>query len=111
MPRPVYSTQFYAFQGLSGTGASITVPAGHVYVVKQVTMYASPLLGQTAVFFQDDVSGAALFASRFNIDAGGWAGLFGTLVFEAGQGFHFQVNASLTDSADVSAHGYDLTNP
>jgi hypothetical protein len=81
---------------------------GRVYIVKQVTIYSAPLLATTAVFFEDDTSGAALFASRFNIDAGGWVGFYGALVFEEGQGFHFQVNNAVGEAADVYAGGYDL---
>lgn len=84
------------------------VPAGHVYVVKQVTMYSTPVIGQLAAFFEDDTSGAALFASRFQIDAGGWVGFYGALTFEAGQGFHFQVDSTAGERADVYAGGYDL---
>lgn len=108
MATHVFSARFFAAQGLTGTGPSVTVPAGRRYVVKQVTMYATPLLAQTAVFLEDDTSGAALFASRFLIDAGGWVGFFGSVVFEAGDGFHFQVNNTLGEGADVYAGGYDL---
>lgn len=109
--RQLYSKRFIAQQGLTGTGASVTVPAGHVYVVKQVTIYASPILGVTRVFFEDDTSGAALFSSQFHIDAGGWVGLYGALVFESGDGFHFQVDSSSGEKADVYAGGYDLLAP
>jgi len=90
---------------------SVTVPAGHVYVVKQITMYMDPALGQTRCFFQDDSSGAALFSGGANVGAPIWVGFYGALVFEAGQGFHFQVDATLTDEADVYAGGYDLLSP
>jgi hypothetical protein len=105
---PVYSTRFIAQAGLSGTGSSVVVPAGRVYVVRQLTMYSSPLLAQVAAFFEDDATGAALFSSRFTPDAGGWVGFYGALVFEEGNGFHFQVNSSTGDAADVYAGGYDL---
>lgn len=104
----IYSKRWIAQAGLAGTGSSVTVPAGHVYVVKQITIYAS-VLGTLAAFFEDDTSGAALFSARFTSSAGGWQGFYGALVFEAGDGFHFQVNAALLDTADVYAGGYDLT--
>lgn len=108
MSRAIYSVRFLAQQGLAGTGVSVTVPAGHVYVVKQVTMYCNPLLSQTTMFFQDDTSGAALFSGGVNPGSGEWFGLYGALVFEEGQGFHFQVDSSTSESADVYAGGYDL---
>jgi hypothetical protein len=88
----------------------VTVPAGHVYVVKQITIYSSPLLSFLAAFFEDDTTGGALFASRFLADAGGWVGFYGALVFEAGQGFHFQVDSTAGEHADVYCGGYDLTS-
>lgn len=110
MASRIFSRPFYVKQGLSGTGPSIIVPAGHVYVVKQVTMYASPL-AVTTVFFEHEPSGAALFSTRFNIDAGGSTFFYGAIAFEAGEGFHFQVNSDpLGEAADVYAGGYDLVN-
>jgi hypothetical protein len=81
-----------------------------VAVVKQVTIYSSPI-ANLAAFFEDDDSGAALFANRFTITDAGWVGFYGALVFEPGGGFHFQVNASIGDAADVYAGGYLLTLP
>jgi hypothetical protein len=105
----VYSTRFIATQGLSGTGVSVTVPAGLVYVVKQVTIYIDPAFGVTRAFFEDDTSGAALFTGQQTIGNPEMFGLYGALVFEAGQGFHFQVDASPGDGADVYAGGYVLS--
>lgn len=110
MSAPVYSTRFQVIAGLGGTGPSITVPLGHTYVVKQLTAYASPVLGQTNVFFEDDDTGAALFRAGFQITLGGWAGFFGSIVFKEGQGFHFQVDNPSGELADVGAFGYDLLN-
>lgn len=84
------------------------MPAGFVYVVKQVTIYSSPL-GLLRAFFEDDHSGGALFSATFTGGSGGWQGFYGALVFEAGDAFHFQVNATLTDAADVYAGGYALS--
>jgi hypothetical protein len=104
----LYSTRFIAAQGLSGTGASVTVPTGRVYIVKQVTIYMDPAFGVTRAFFQDDTSGAALFTGQQTIGNPEWFGLYGALVFREGEGFHFQVDASPGDGADVYAGGYDL---
>lgn len=111
MARQLYSTRFIALQGLQATSASVTVPAGHVYVVKQITMYMDPNFGTTRAFFQDDVSGAALFSGATNIGTPAWFGFYGAIVFEPGDGFHFHVAASPTDGCDVYAGGYDLTLP
>jgi hypothetical protein len=108
MPRAAYSKRFLCQAGLSGTGPSVIVPAGRVYVIRQATIYSAPL-GVVASFLEDETTGAALFSARFNAEAGGFQGFFGALVFEPGQGFHFQVNATLTDACDVYCGGYDLS--
>jgi hypothetical protein len=86
------------------------VPAGFRAIVKQITIYSSPL-GTVAAFFEDDGTGAAFFSARFTGSSGGWQGFYGALVFDEGQAFHFQVNAVLGDAADVYAGGYLLTKP
>jgi hypothetical protein len=82
-----------------------------VYVVKQITLYMASLLGQMHAFFQDDSSGAALFAGAVNPGTPEWFGFYGQMVFEPGDGFHFQVDVTPGDSADVFCCGYDLTLP
>jgi hypothetical protein len=109
MATPVYSRRFLSHAGLNGTGSSVVCPPGHVYVVKQITTYASPLLGLTAVFFEDELTGGALFSARFQANSGGWVGFYGAITFEEGEGFHFQVNNSFNEGADLYAGGYDLT--
>lgn len=109
MTQPIYSARFIAQAGLSGTGAPVTVPSGFVYVVKQVTIYMDPSFGVSRAFFQDGRSGAALFSSGTNIGTPLWAGFYGALVFEVGDSFHFQVDVSGSDGADVYAGGYVLT--
>jgi hypothetical protein len=107
----VYSTRFYAAQGLSGTGPSVVVPTGLVYVVKQLTIYVDPTTLPTRVYFQDDDSGAALFTGAQTAGNPEWFGFYGALVFESGQGFHWQVDAGPGDGADVYCGGYVLTLP
>lgn len=111
MSRQLYSVRFQAIQGLSGTGPSTTVPAGHVYVVKQLTIYVDPTTLPTRVYFQDDVSGAALFSGAQTAGNPEWFGFYGAMVFGPGDGFHWQVDAGPGDGADVFASGYDLTTP
>lgn len=108
MASQIFSTRFYAEQGATGTRPSIIVPSGHVYIVKQVTIYLDPTVGPVRAFFQDDGSGAALFTGQQSLGNPEWFGFYGAIVFEAGQGFHFQVSALPTDGADVYAGGYDL---
>lgn len=107
----IYSTRFYVKQGLSGSSPPIVVPGGRVYIVKQLTIYASPLLGLTTIFFHDLGSGAALWAQDANISSPVSGTFFGSFVFTEGQSFGFTVNSSFGESADVYAGGYDLTTP
>jgi hypothetical protein len=111
MARQLYSVRFLAIQGLGGSSSSVTVPAGHVYVVRQLTFYSNPTFGVARGFFEDDTSGAALFAAAATPGTPFWAGFFGALVFEAGQGFHWHASVTPTDGIDVYAGGYDLTTP
>ncbi len=108
MARPAYSRPFYAFQGLNNPGSTITVPAGRVYVVKQLTFYSSAILAPCRGFFRDLDSGATLFSAAVAPGTPGWFGFFGSLAFEAGASFRWEVSAALTDGADVYAGGYDL---
>lgn len=111
MPRTIYSRSFIAQAGLTGRGASVIVPAGFVYVVKDVTVYAGRSAVPIDVFFEHEPSGAALLHTVNGIGGGidtQWAV---GLVFEAGEGFHFQVDNPLgTEHADVSAAGFALTS-
>lgn len=108
----LYSKRFLAQQGLSGTGSSIVVPAGRRYIVKQVTIYCSSTVAYIRAFFEDDSSGAALFTGQVTAGNIEWFGFYGAIVFEEGEGFHFQVDSpGGVESADVYAGGYDLSAP
>jgi hypothetical protein len=110
---PVYSQRFIVDAGVTGTGRSITVPAGHVYLVRFVSIYCNAPGGVSTVFFEDEPTGAALlFASSADSNPIHMAQDC-RFVFEAGQGFHFQVNneVGFTNAADVCASGYDLLEP
>jgi hypothetical protein len=107
---PVYSTRFLTERGLSGSSSSITVPAGHVYVVKSVTFYASSTASTITGFLEDDVTGAALYQAQITTGLSKYDQYYGAIVFEAGMGFHLRVDAGVLDAADMSVSGYDLTN-
>jgi hypothetical protein len=108
MPRAAYSKRFICTAGLAGRGDSVIVPAGRVYIVREVTIYCSDF-ANTAIFFEDDTTGAALIRATVPSVEGLWFGFYGALVFEPGEGFHFQVNNAIGESADVYAGGYDLS--
>jgi hypothetical protein len=110
MSSSVFSRGFQTIKGLTGTGPSIIVPAGHVYIVKQVTIYSSPILGLLTCFLEDEATGAALIAQDASISSALWFGFYGGLVFPEGGGWHFQVDNSFGEAADVSVSGYDLVN-
>lgn len=107
----VYSTRFFTEQGLGGTGASVIVPTGHVYVVRYVTWYASVGLAPLVAFLEDDATNAALANATWQPGEAASKNFDCRIVFLAGTGFHVQVNPTVgfTDKADVSISGYDLT--
>lgn len=110
MARQVFSKRFITKQGLSGSSSSVTVPLDEVYVIKQLTLYTSPSFGIVRGFFMDDATNAALFSAAAAINAPGWFGFYGALVFEPGTSFHWHVDSTLGDAADVYAGGYALTS-
>jgi hypothetical protein len=109
MARQVFSRRFIAVQGLHTSTTPIVVPAGHVYVIKQLTMYANPLVQPARGFFRDVGSGAALFSAGTNAGTPGWFGFFGSLAFEPGDSFQWHAEVGIGDDIDVYAGGYDLT--
>lgn len=108
MARRLFSTRFIAHQGLHGHTASVVVPEGHIYVVKQLTAYMNPLLGISTIFFIDDLSGAALWSAASQAGTAAWFGFYGALVFPAGQSMSFASASQPGDNVDVFASGYDL---
>jgi len=108
LTRAIYSAGWIYQQGLNGSSATITVPDGHVYVVKQLTFYANPLLSPARGFFRDLLTGATLFSAAAQTGTPSWFGFYGALVMGAGSMFRWEVSATATDGADVYAGGYDL---
>lgn len=106
----VFSKRFLVQKGLSGAGASVTVPAGHTYIIKQLTVYGNATIADINAFLEDDATGAALFDGLIPAGKNGWAGFYGAIVCEAGDAFHFNVTSTAGDAADVFASGYDLTS-
>lgn len=106
----VFSASFITQQGLNGNSSTVTVPAGHTYVIKQLTWYSNPLLTPTRGFFRDLGSGATFFSCATVTGTPAWFGFYGALVFPEGSSFRWEVSAALTDGADVYAGGYDLTD-
>jgi len=111
MARQLYSVPFQTVKGLTGTGTSVTVPAGHRYVIKQVTFYMNPTFGVSRAFLEDDVTGAALFSGGTTIGTPAWFGFYGAITFEQLTAFHFHVDVSPGDGVDCYVGGYDLTSP
>lgn len=110
MTTPVYSVRFTCQRGLAGTSGPFVVPAGHTWVLVQLTSYASPVAGAVTTFFKDAATGAAMFAAFHEQFHQSWFGFNGRLVLEQGDGFEIEVDVTLADAADVQVSGYDLTN-
>lgn len=110
MASPVYSTQFISQQGVNGSSSTVTVPAGHTYIVKQVGAYGSSTIVAIDCFLVDGSSGAAVWHGKVDGGTNGWNGFYGAFVFEEGDSFHMNIEAAPADSADCFCSGYDLTN-
>lgn len=104
----IYSTRFLVQKGLNGYSAVVTVPADHVYVVREVTAYGSSTAVAIDVFLHDYATGAALWRHDIPGGTANWGDFEGRLVFPAGEAFQVYVDAAPIDSADVSVSGYDL---
>lgn len=108
MARAIYSQRFIAQQALTAGSAIVTVPAGMVYVVKQLTVYGNTLLSWHANFRCVN-SGETRFSFGDSGGRGAWGGFYGALVFESGEQFQWQAVVQVGDSVDVYAGGYVLT--
>lgn len=106
----VFSRRFIAVQGLTGASSVVVVPAGHTYVIKQLTAFGDTAVGGWSADFRCTTSGETRFSAGSNLGAKAWFGLYGALVFEEGDGFQWQAFVQPLDSIDVYAGGYDLTN-
>lgn len=106
----IYSTSFIAQQGVNGS-TSLDVPAGWLYVVKQLTFYASSSSTTIRGFFMNEFTGATLFAAASETGADllpkpTWAGFYGQLVFGPETRMTWKIDADPLEHADVSAHGF-----
>jgi len=106
--RAIFSAGWIYQQGLQGSSSTITVPDNHLYIVKQLTMYANPFLAPARGFFRDLATGATLFSAGTQTGTPGWFGFYGALVFGAGSQFRWEADVVGTDGIDVYAGGYDL---
>lgn len=104
----LFSTPWIRHQGLQGVSETVLVPEGHVYVVKQLTLYTNPLFGPARGYFRDLESGATLFSAGTTGESPGWFGFYGALTFRPGESFRWEANVNATDGIDVYAGGYDL---
>lgn len=108
----VYSTEFISEQGASGTGTPVVVPTGYVFVVKFLSCFMAPLVGETRVIFKDFITGCAIWhqkVSQFETDSRQLEQAH--IAFGPGGQFGFQVITTSPDAADVFASGYALTLP
>jgi hypothetical protein len=106
---PVYSTRLLTLPGVLGTSTSYTVAEGFVAIVKAVTVYSSGSAFDISAFLEDDATGAALLYWSWGAAQPAYHSYYGGIVFEAGEGFHFQVDTAGSAGVDCSASGYLLT--
>lgn len=106
----VYSVRFLGEAGRLGTGPSFTVPPTMTAIVKFATMYSSGGAFDVTGFLEDDLTGAALWHNDWGATSGPASyALYAGIVFEAGSGFHMQVDTLGTAGIDYSVSGYLLS--
>jgi hypothetical protein len=101
----VYSVKFFELHGLNGV-SSVTVPAGHNYIVRDLDVYCDNSGAGGTFFFKGNQSQTIwhLSLAAFATTDGQWRG---RQVFPAGQSFSVVADTN----SDVTVSGYDLTLP
>jgi hypothetical protein len=99
----VYSVCFLSQQGLTGT-AQISVPSGHVYVVRDIDVY-SGAISPSVVRFQDGNVGNTIWFVDVFATGANYASWRGRQVFAAGTIIQFEAPSA---PFDLRVCGYDL---
>jgi len=107
----IYSFPFIVATGVSGDSDTVTVPDGHVFIVKQLTAFTHPSVFVTRVFFKDADAGGALWFTETPTVERWYASFYGAICFYPGGSFKFSVESAGAEQADVYAGGYDLLIP
>lgn len=111
MPAPVYSRPFIRQKGLAGLGDVIVVPAGFVYVVKFLSVYANPGLDEVKVGFKHMSTDQVLWFQHIGVGEQDSRQLACTIAFVPTESFAFSVGSDHGAEADVFAGGYQLAAP
>lgn len=107
----VYSFGMIRAKPSPGHDATVTVPHGFVFVVKCFTVFASPDLGTTGVFFQSFDDNVAFWHHQAGLTSEIVEIVPCTITFNEGETFGFRVVSNAGESADVSASGFALALP
>lgn len=106
-PSPVYSKRLYTLQAPGPyVGATITVPTGHTWVVRDVQTRQSPGTTNEVLLREDSSGNTIILTVPATVNQGrSWNG---HLVLEEFTQWHVQI---LGAGAHVTVSGYDLTSP
>lgn len=107
----VYSFGMIRAHASPGHDAKVTVPHAFVFVVKMITVFASPDLGTTGVFFQCFDDGVSFAHYQAGVTSEIVELTPCTITFNEGETFGFRVVSNAGESADVSASGFALSLP
>lgn len=111
MATRVYSRPFISLKGLKGD-ASVTVPAGHVWVVRAITIYAHTILDTISAAFKDFDQDSVVFYADWSPGQRNSVYADVHMAFDSFTSFGFAIGADvLSDGADVYCGGYDLLKP
>lgn len=109
----IWSRPFLSLQGVTGGDHVVTVPAGHVYIVRAFTIYAHTLLDAPKIVLKDFISQAVLIYDSFNPGQRRSAYFDVHLPFLEGEQFGISVDPGgpVGDGIDVYVGGYSLFGP
>jgi len=107
MARRLYSVVLFQAVGLTGLQNTPLVPAGHVWVLRDIDVYNSTNFVVAQLHVHGPIGQTiAFFAGRIQSDISlTWRG---RQVFPAGTGIGFDANIG---QWDIMASGYDLLSP
>jgi len=105
MARTVYSAVFYAASGISSPVTMFTVPAGEVWVVRDIDAYNNAGASMSDIYFVDSVSNGTFFYGKVAAASKDTVQWRGRQVFTFGGGAYVNPNGS---NWDVRVSGYRL---
>jgi hypothetical protein len=104
---PVYSLRIFGGQ-LTATSSSVTVPAGLLYIVRDIDVVLTTPSGTSVFFLSDPAGGILWYVSVDPAVTARWQGWRGRQVYEDGEVLTMTAQSG---TWDIHVSGYQLTLP